>query len=114
MRGACNGKYVKEVVYLLTGIIENPISTEQHIRNCQTVINLIATDVLNVDLSHISGKAIVEGDKVSIRNFLEIFAGLLEYFMEYVDDEGTHVCMPLHVGLHQSVNQHSLPMAAGP
>ena len=53
------------------------------------MINLIASDVLNVDLSHISGKAIVEGDKISIRNFLEIFAGLLEYFMEYVNDEGT-------------------------
>ena len=75
-----------------TGIIENPISAEQHIRNCQTVINLIASDVLNVDLSHISGKAIVEGDKISIRNFLEIFAGLLEYFMEYVNDEGMKVC----------------------
>lgn len=73
----------------LQGIIENPISAEQHIRNCQTVINLIASDVLNVDLSHISGKAIVEGDKISIRNFLEIFAGLLEYFMEYVNDEGS-------------------------
>jgi len=75
-----------------TGIVENPISAEQHIRNCQIVIDLIAADVLNVDLSHISGNAIVEGDKVSIRNFLEIFAGLLEYFMEYIDDEGMHVC----------------------
>ena len=70
------------------------------------MVDLIAADVLNVDLSHISGKAIVEGDKVSIRNFLEIFAGLLEYFMEYVNDEGTRhtVCMSLlvGVGLHQS------------
>lgn len=70
------------------------MSTEQHIRNCQTVIDLIATDVLDVDLSHISGKAIVEGDKVSVRNLLEIFLGLLEYFMEYVNDQGTcmHAC----------------------
>ena len=50
------------------------------------MIDLVATDVLNVDLSHISGNGIVEGDKVSIRNFLEIFAGLLEYFMECVDE----------------------------
>ena len=56
------------------------------------MINLIASDVLNVDLSHISGKAIVEGDRISIQNFLEIFAGLLEYFMEYVDDEGMYAC----------------------
>jgi len=73
----------------LPGIIDNPISVEQHIINCQTVIDLVATDVLNVDLSHISGKGIVEGDKVPIRNLLEIFAGLLEYFMECVDDEGS-------------------------
>ena len=75
-------------IYFPTGIIENPISLEQHIINCQTVIDLVATDVLNVDLSHISGKGIVEGDKVPIRNLLEIFAGFLEYFMECVDDEG--------------------------
>jgi len=50
------------------------------------VIDLVTTDVLHVDISHISGKGVVEGDKVSIRNFLEIFAGLLEYFMECVDE----------------------------
>ena len=78
-----------------SGIIENPITVEQHIINCQIVIDLVATDVLNVDLSHISGKGIVEGDKFSIRMFLEIFAGLLEYFMECIDEsiEG----MSLHV-----------------
>ena len=67
------------------------------------MINLIAADVLNVDLSHISGKAIVEGDKVSIRNFLEIFAGLLEYFMEYIDDEGMHAfhCITIDVDFNQ-------------
>ncbi|XP_068672596.1 centrosomal protein of 95 kDa-like isoform X1 [Montipora foliosa] len=71
----------------LHGITENPISVDQRVLNCQTVIDLVATDVLNVDLSHISGQGIIQGDKVSIRNFLEIFAGLLEYFMECVDDE---------------------------
>lgn len=30
----------------------------------------------------------MEGDKISIRNLLEIFAGLLEFFMEYDDDDG--------------------------
>lgn len=100
--------YIHAAIYLSTftdhtGIIENPISAEQHIRNCQIVINLIAADVLNVDLSHISGKAIVEGDKVSIRNFLEIFAGLLEYFMEYIDDEGMHAfhCITIDVDFNQ-------------
>ena len=75
---------------LRIGITENPISVDQRVLNCQTVIDLVATDVLNVDLSHISGQGIIQGDKVSIRNFLEIFAGLLEYFMECVDDEGIY------------------------
>ena len=52
------------------------------------MIDSLAADVLNVDLAHITGRGIVEGDKIAIRNLLEIFAGLLEYFMEYVDDEG--------------------------
>lgn len=64
------------------------------------MIDLVATDVLNVDLSHISGKGIVEGDKVSIRNFLEIFAGLLEYFMECVDESDTGMSLKEYV--HQT------------
>ena len=86
--------------FLHAGIIENPISVEQHIQNCQTVIDLVATDVLNVDLSHISGKGIVEGDKASIRNFLEIFAGLLEYFMECIDDKGIVTAAHISIGNH--------------
>lgn len=74
--------------YVPTGLIENSISVDQCAVNCQTIIDLVASDILNVDLSHISGKGIVQGDKGSIRNLLEIFAGLLEYFMECIDDEG--------------------------
>ena len=53
-----------------------------------------------MDLSHISGKGIVEGDKVSIRNFLEIFAGLLEYFMECVDESDSGMSLKEYV--HQT------------
>ena len=70
-----------------SGIMENPITTEQRIENCQTVIDVVGANVLNADLSHISGKSIVEGDRISIRDLLEIFAGLLEYFLECVDGE---------------------------
>ncbi|XP_067044214.1 centrosomal protein of 95 kDa-like [Acropora muricata] len=73
----------------LPGLIENSISVDQCALNCQTIIDLVASDILNVDLSHISGKGIVQGDKGSIRNLLEIFAGLLEYFMECIDDEAS-------------------------
>lgn len=71
-----------------TGIVENPISNEQHVLNCQTLIDSVASDILSVDLTHITGSSIVEGDKISIRNLLEIFAGLLEFFMECDDDDG--------------------------
>nr|XP_058972324.1 uncharacterized protein LOC131798640 isoform X2 [Pocillopora verrucosa] len=73
----------------LPGIVENPISNEQHVLNCQTLIDSVASDILSVDLTHITGSSIVEGDKISIRNLLEIFAGLLEFFMEYDDDDAS-------------------------
>ena len=79
-----------------SGLITNPITVEQRIVNCQIVISLVGKDVLNVDLSHISGKGIVDGDKVSIRNFLEIFAGLLEHLMDCILGESIEG-MSLHV-----------------
>lgn len=58
----------------------------EHIHNCQCVIDSLANEVLNVDLSHIKAEGIVDGDFMSITNLLEIFSGLLEYFMECIDE----------------------------
>lgn len=68
------------------------------------MINLIVSDVFNVDFLYIFGKVIVEGDKILIRNFLEIFVGLFEYFMEYVNDEGMKVCYSDYVLMKVFVN----------
>ena len=70
-----------------SGIISNPVTSNDHLHNCQAVIDAVASDVLSIDLSHITGANIMKKDRVSIRNLLEIFAGLLEYFVE-VTEEG--------------------------
>ncbi|KAG7223710.1 hypothetical protein INR49_015437, partial [Caranx melampygus] len=40
-----------------------------------------------ISLSHITGENVVRGDKESIKNFLEIFDGLLEYLNEEISEE---------------------------
>ncbi|XP_032221052.2 centrosomal protein of 95 kDa isoform X2 [Nematostella vectensis] len=72
----------------LHGLIKNPVLVSDQIDNCQHVIDAIANDVLRVDLSHISAKGIVKGARIDIRNLLEIFTGLLEYFFEFDDEQG--------------------------
>lgn len=71
---------------MFAGLISYPVIHNEHIHNCQSVIDSLANDVLNVDLTHISAKGIVDGDTVSIKNLLEIFSGLLEYFLECIDE----------------------------
>lgn len=68
------------------GLTSSPVNEKDHIHNCKCVIDSLANDVLNVDLSHINAKGIVIGDVISIKNLLEIFSGLLEYFMECIDE----------------------------
>ncbi|XP_046855690.1 centrosomal protein of 95 kDa-like [Xenia sp. Carnegie-2017] len=70
----------------ITGIVENAVSREQRIDNCDRVILTLSHDVLNVDLSHITGENIVNGDETTIQNLLEIFKELLDFILD-VDDE---------------------------
>ena len=80
-------------VNTISGIKDNPIAIEDRAKNCQAVIDALASEVLDVDLTHITGKSVISGDRISIRNLLEIFAGLLEYFIESaegkVDEDNT-------------------------
>ena len=79
-----------EVILYSSGIIKNPITHDDRAKNCQSVIDALASGVLDVDLCHITGNNVVSGDRTSIRNLLKIFAGLLEYFLECAegnDDE---------------------------
>ena len=51
------------------------------------MIDSLANEVLEIDLSHIEGKDIVDGNIAAIANLLEIFMGLLEYIYEELERE---------------------------
>ena len=59
--------------------IDPPHSREDNIHNLQSLIDSLAIDILNIDLSHITGEAVVSGDRQALCNLLEIFAGVAEY-----------------------------------
>ena len=51
------------------------------------MIDSLANEVLEIDLSHIEGRDIVHGNIAAIANLLEIFMGLLEYIYEELERE---------------------------
>ncbi|XP_078427352.1 centrosomal protein of 95 kDa-like isoform X1 [Cetorhinus maximus] len=63
-----------------------PKSQEDDAHNVQAVIDSLALDYLQISLSHITGENIIQNDKESIRNLLEIFDGLLEYLTEQISE----------------------------
>lgn len=74
------------------GIVENAVSREQRIENCDRVILTLSHDVLNVDLSHITGENIVNGDETTIQNLLEIFKELLDFILDVDDEVDSGLC----------------------
>ncbi|XP_038632491.1 centrosomal protein of 95 kDa-like isoform X3 [Scyliorhinus canicula] len=66
--------------------IDTPKSQEDDAHNVQAVIDSLALDYLQISLSHITGENIIQNDKESIRNLLEIFDGLLEYLTEQISE----------------------------
>ncbi|XP_013381104.1 uncharacterized protein LOC106152154 [Lingula anatina] len=71
----------------LPDIIRNPMSIEDEIHNCQCVVDSISLDILHTSLSHITGQSIVHGDPGSIMNLVEVFSGLLEYFLDKIESD---------------------------
>ncbi|XP_037094212.1 centrosomal protein of 95 kDa-like [Pollicipes pollicipes] len=61
------------------GVLREPVGDEEEAANVQAIINHLALDLINVDLSHISGANIIAGDPRAIYNLLEIFCGLHKY-----------------------------------
>ncbi|TRY82959.1 hypothetical protein DNTS_009627 [Danionella cerebrum] len=62
-------------------------SQEDDIHNMQSVIDSLALDFLQINLSHITGENIVSGEEESIRNLLEIFEGLVDYLSEQQSED---------------------------
>ena len=77
----------------LTDVIRKPRTFKQEVHNAQLVINTLSQDVLNVSLSHIQGENIVNGDRETIGNLLEVFKGLLEYILDKIESDTSSVGM---------------------
>lgn len=71
----------------LPELLPNPQTKQDDIHNCQMVIDVLADKILNTSLSHITGKDIVEGDRTSVANLLEILTGLFEFLTEKIEFE---------------------------
>ena len=74
-------------LFSVLGFTSSPQGNKDRIRNCQAVIDCLANEVLEIDLSHIEGRDIVDGNIAAIANLLEIFMGLLEYIYEELEKE---------------------------
>jgi len=72
--------------------VDNPMSIEDEIHNCQAVIDSLAMDVLNTALSHITGQDIMAGDRTAVGDLLEVFSGLMEFILEEISSSsGVHL-----------------------
>ncbi|XP_065684900.1 centrosomal protein of 95 kDa isoform X1 [Hydra vulgaris] len=69
------------------GLNSSPVSIEDQIHNVQVVVDSLATDVLDMDLSHIDVQGIVQQNKVQVKNLLEVFDGLLDCLLEELNYE---------------------------
>ena len=67
-----------------------PAKTRNHeIHNCQSVIDALSSEVLNIPLTHINGGDVVRGDVNALTNLLEVFSGLFEYILDKIGSDIT-------------------------
>ncbi|KAK7506353.1 hypothetical protein BaRGS_00002465, partial [Batillaria attramentaria] len=71
----------------LSGIIRQPVTREDEIHNCQTVIDILSVDVIKDNLSHIRGLDIVDGKVQAISNLIDIFTFLFEYVIKQIESD---------------------------
>lgn len=81
--------FVSFLIFTSTELLPNPQTKQDEIHNCQIVIDTLANKILHTSLSHITGKDIIEGDRTSVANLLEILTGLLEFLTEKIDCENS-------------------------
>lgn len=77
------------MVIVTVDAVDNPLTIDDEIHNCQAVIDSLAMDVLNTSLSHITGQDIVAGDLTSIGDLLEVFSGLMEFMLEEISSSSS-------------------------
>jgi len=77
------------MVIVTVDAVDNPLTIDDEIHNCQAVIDSLAMDVLNTSLSHITGQDIVAGDLTCIGDLLEVFSGLMEFMLEEISSSSS-------------------------
>lgn len=61
-------------------IIRKPFKKRHYIHNAQVVINTLHKELkLKTSLDHVTGEAIARGDRIAIRNLVDLFLGLTHY-----------------------------------
>ena len=78
----------KKLFGKLPGVIASPVSPAQHARNFDVVLRAVASDVLSMDLGHISPDALARGDLQALYNLAEIFSELCEVLLKREDESG--------------------------
>jgi hypothetical protein len=84
------------------GIIRSPVTKEDEIHNVQTVIDTLAADILHTSLLHINGRDVVDFNRESVLNLLEILSGLLEYIFNKIESD----LSTDNEGLFEYLNKH--------
>ena len=78
----------KKLFGKLPGVVASPVSAAQHARNFDVVLRAVASDVLSMDLGHISPDALARGDLQALYNLAEIFSELCEVLLKREDENG--------------------------
>ncbi|ESP03772.1 hypothetical protein LOTGIDRAFT_109931, partial [Lottia gigantea] len=73
----------------LPGIVRKPVTREDEIHNCQTVIDSLSKDVLHISLSHIRAVEIINHAREDIAHLVEIFQGLSEYILTRIETDAS-------------------------
>ena len=91
----------------LQGVQRRPASAQERAENVQAVLWELSHNVLQTDLSHISGHGVVSQDPVDVHNLLEILSALLpeETQHESTGEPLLHFWLPF-VGLHPLAQAH--------
>ncbi|KAL3143967.1 Centrosomal protein of 95 kDa [Trebouxia sp. C0010 RCD-2024] len=83
----------------LQGIQRRPASAQERAENVQAVLWELSHNVLQTDLSHISGQGVVSQDPVDVHNLLEIFSALLTQETQHASTGATDQIPAVHNSL---------------
>lgn len=69
------------------GILTEARSKEAQVHNISCTIKVLEKEYLQTSLSHISPKSFVDSEPIAVYNLLEIFDGLTEFMIDYMESK---------------------------